>query len=126
ARVYDTMCQQITQAQAELGELQRIAEFANVEGLGERLRALREQSEALSAQLESAKMEFTRADERPNNTASLLEEAEEHLQQVQADRTEKQAHFDSLLAIYPVAELVVAHELTVNGEFDKAAQHVLA
>src|SRR5262249_44510549 len=126
ARVYDNMRQQSTQAQAELAELQRIAEFANVEALGERLRSLREQSEALSAQLESAKMEYTRADERANNTASLLEEAEEHLQQVQTDRTEKQTHFVDLLSIYPVEELVPAQEFTVKGEYVKAAQHVLA
>jgi hypothetical protein len=126
ARVYDNMRQQTTQAQAELAELQHIAEFANVEALGERLRSLREQSEVLSAQLEGAKMEYTRADERANNTASLLAEAEEHLQQVQADRAEKQTHFVDLLSIYPVEELVLAQEFAVNGENVKAAQHVLA
>src|SRR5262249_11062831 len=82
ASLYERIYAQVLQARAEEEELQRIAEASDSQELSERLRSLREQSEALAAQLEEAKTSYTRADERADNLQNNLAEALAHLQQV--------------------------------------------
>ena len=120
--LYERLQQQFLEAQAEERELLRVAALSNAEELSERLRLLREQSEALSAKLEEAKESYISANIRASNTQEYLAEAEERLQQAQHERTEKQDRFIAFLADYPTAELVEMYELATRGEHARAAQ----
>jgi uncharacterized protein (TIGR02680 family) len=120
--LYERIHQQFLEAQAEANELLRVAELSNAEELSERLRMLHEQNETLSTQLDEVKTSFISADVRASATQENLAEAEEHLQQAQHDRTEKQAHFVTLLAEYPMTELLEMHQLSTDGQYLKAAQ----
>ncbi len=123
--LYERIHQQFLEAQAEANELLRVAELSNAEQLSERLRLLREQSEALATQLDEAKTSYISADVRTSATQEHLAEAEAQLQQAQHERAEKQGRFMALLGEYPTVELVAIHELTTNGNFLKAAQGLL-
>jgi archaellum component FlaC len=125
AHLYERVHNQALQARAQLEELQRIAEFSDAEELSERLRTLRERSETLFTELDEAKASYARADERANNTTVNLSEAEEHLQQLEQDRVEKQVHFVDLLTAYPVEALLAAHQLTASEHYTKAAHKLL-
>src|SRR5205085_3099437 len=91
----------------------------------ERLRMLRERSETLFTELDEAKASYARADERASNATSNLSEAEEHLQQVQQDRVEKQTHFVDLLTAYPVEALVAVQQASAGDHYRAAAQRLL-
>ncbi len=123
--LYERVRQQALQVRAEYQELQHIAEHTDVEGLGERLRLLREQNEEFSKQLDDSKAVFIRADERANNAQMQLTETEAQLQVFHADSTEKQARFAQSLVEYPVEQLVNAHQLLTNGENMRAARDVI-
>jgi len=125
AQLYERIRHQALQAQAEIEELQRIAELSDAEELSERLQASRTHYEALIANLNQAKIDFSLANERANNTTTLLVEAEERLQQAQQERSEKQSHFVELLAAYPVEELVTAQQIAAAGKHISAAQGLL-
>ena len=123
--LYERIHQQFLEAQAEANELLRVAEVSNVEELSERLRMLHEQYETLSSQLDDVKTSFISADVRSSATKEHLDEAEEHLQQVQFDRTEKQERFVRLIAEYPSTELLEMYQLAANEQYVKAAQGLL-
>ncbi len=125
AQVYERNRYQALQAQAEEEELQRIAEFSDAEELSERLQTLRLQNETLTTNLNDAKADFIRADERANNAANQLIEVEERLQLAQHERSEKQAHFVDLLAAYPVEELASAQQIAAEGKHMSASQRLL-
>jgi uncharacterized protein (TIGR02680 family) len=123
--LYERIHQQFLEAQAEANELLRVAELSNIEELSERLRMLHEQNETLSMQLDEAKTSFISADVRASATQENLAEAEEHLQQAQFHRTDKQAQFVTFLVEYPTTELLEMHQLFTDGQYLKAAQRLL-
>src|SRR6266516_2060831 len=123
--LYERIHQQFLEAQSEANELLRVAESSNAEELSERLRRLYEQYEMLSTQLDEAKTSFISADVRASATLEHLDEAEEHLQQAQFDRTEKQQRFVRLMAEYPTTELLEMQQLAANEQYMKAAQGLL-
>ncbi len=123
--LYERIHQQFLEAQAEANELLRVAELSNAEELSDRLRILHVQNETLSTQLDEAKTSSISADVRASATQENLAEAEEHLQQAQYDRTEKQAHFVTLLAAYPTTELLEMLQLSTDSQYLKAAQGLL-
>jgi hypothetical protein len=125
ASLYERIYTQVLQARAEEDELQRIAEASDAQELSERLRSLREQSEALAAQLEEAKTSYARADERASNIQNNLAEAVTHLQQVTYERIEKQRRFVDLLGAYPVEVLVDTLQLTIKEQYSSAVQKLL-
>ena len=125
ANLYERMHVQVLQAQAEEAELQRIAAASNVEALGERLHTLREQSETLAAQLEKARTDHARADERVSNMQNNLSEAEANLQQATDERVEKQQRFVDLLTAYPVEALLEVQQLIAVAHYREAAQRIL-
>jgi len=125
ARLYERVRYQALQVQAEEEELRRVAEFADAEELSERLRTLRERYEALANELDEAKATYARTDERSRNAENHLLEAEAHLKTLQEDRAEKQAHFVSLLAAYPVEQLVEAQQVAEAGDCVSATQDIL-
>ncbi len=124
-RLYEQICHQAFQVQAEAQELQQIAEMANVEELGERLRELRELSERLSTQLDEAKAHTIRADERARNVESHLAEVEVQLQQALGERTERQQRFVDLLGAYPVEALAAAQQVASARNTISAARKLL-
>jgi uncharacterized protein (TIGR02680 family) len=118
---------QFLSAQAEEQELQHIAELTNVLELSERLRTLRERFEALYNEIDEAKGNFIRSDERSQNLATSLGETEEQLASAQANRTEKQQLFLSRLALYPVEQLLQTQQATKGSSSNilRAAQDLL-
>ncbi len=127
--LYERVRQQALQSRAEFEELRHIAEQTNVEGLGERLRALREQNEEFSKQLEEARATFIRADERANNAQAQLTEIETKLQFVHNDTVDKQARFLQVLTAYPVEQLGSIQRLVTENESTgpiRAAKKVIA
>ncbi len=125
ARLYERIHYQALQAQAEEEELQRIAESSDAEKLSERLQTLRTQLEELTTGLNEAKINFSLANERANNAANLLIEAEERLQQAQLERSERQARFVELLEAYPVEDLAKAQQIAAEGKYTSAAHRLL-
>lgn len=125
ARLYERVRSQALQAQAEMEELQRVAASSNAEELSERLQSLRARYEALFDELDVAKSNYARLDERVHNVESNLEEAEANLQSARADRADRQAHFAALLIVYPVEQLATAQEFAAEGHYIKAAQKLL-
>ena len=125
AALYERLHQQVLEARAEANELLRVAESSNAEELSERLRQLREQSEALSTKLEQAKADYISAHVRASSVQEHLEEAGEHLQQAQHERAEKLERFVALLAEYPTAELVEMRQGATGGDYVRAAQGLL-
>ena len=129
ATLYGRVHQQALQTRAEFEELQHIAEQTDVEGLGERLRDLREQNEEFLKQLEDAKASFIRADERANNAQGQLTETEAQLHLAHDESIDKQNRFVQLLAEYPIEQLVVVQQLVTDDEHLgplRAAKKVLA
>ena len=126
ATLLERIHQQFLEAQSEANELLRVAASSNAEELSERLRMLHEQNEMLSTQLDEVKTSFISADVRASATQEHLEEAEEYLQHVQYDSSEKQRHFVLLLSEYPTTELLEIRELTNSGEYVRAAQKLLS
>ncbi len=129
AVLYERVRQQAVQTKAEFQELQHIAEQTDVEGLGERLRSLREQNEDFSKQLEDARASFIRADERANNAQAQLTEIEVQLQLAHAESTERQDRFTQALIAYPVEQLVAVQQLVTENENTgpiRAAKRVIA
>jgi uncharacterized protein (TIGR02680 family) len=116
ARLYEHVRQQALQAQAEVEELQRVAASSDVEELSERLRTLRARNEALAGELDEAKTNYTRLDERAQNAEAHVAEVEASLQKVQEDRGDKQAHFVDLLTAYPVEDLAQVQQLATSGD----------
>src|SRR5450755_2317832 len=123
--LYERVRSQALQVQAEMEELLRVAASSNAEELSERLRTLRERNETLFTELDTARGNFIRLDERMHNVESNLAEAEGNLQVAQADRNDKQARFAELLAAYPVAQLVAARQQAVNGDYMGVARKLL-
>src|SRR5260370_15979960 len=117
---------QVVQVQAELAELQHIAASSNAEELSERLRALRMRAEELVGELDIAKTQHIRSDERAVNLTSSLVEVEENLHAAHLERTEKQNHFTDQLVAYPVEQLVQAQQAVTEGECIRAAQTLLS
>ena len=116
ATLYERVRQQALQTRAEFEELQHIAEQTDVEGLGERLRSLREQNEEFSKQLDEAKALFIRADERANNAQTQVTETEEQLQVAHAESVEKRIRFVQLITEYPIEHLVTVQQLVTDDE----------
>ncbi|GAC1615050.1 MAG: hypothetical protein NVS4B11_01380 [Ktedonobacteraceae bacterium] len=114
--LYERVRQQAVQTRAEFQELQHIAEQTDVEGLGERLRSLREQNEAFTKQLEDARALFIRADERANNAQEQLTETETQLQLAHSESVEKQVRFTHVLTAYPVEQLGTVQQLVTDDE----------
>ncbi len=113
---------QFVQVQAELSELQRVAASSNAEELAERLRALRERAEALTGEIEDARLQHARADERASNLANSLTEVEGNLLGARKERVEREDRFQELLVAYPVEQLGPARQLAEAGESLRAAQ----
>ncbi len=127
--LYERVRQQAMQTRAEFQELQHIAEQTDVEGLGERLRTLREQNDMSSKQLDDAKAAFIRADERTNNAQTQLTEIESQLQLAHTDTVDKQARFLQVLTAYPVEQLGSVQQLVTEHESTgsiRAAKRVVA
>ena len=127
--LYERVRQQAMQTRAEFQELQHIAEQTDVEGLGERLRTLREQNDMFSKQLDDAKAAFIRADERTNNAQTQLTEIESQLQLAHTDTVDKQARFLQVLTAYPVEQLGSVQQLIIENESTgsiRAAKRVVA
>ncbi|GAC1430957.1 MAG: TIGR02680 family protein [Ktedonobacteraceae bacterium] len=127
--LYERVRQQALQTRAEFQELHHIAEQTDVEGLGERLRTLREQNEEFSKQLEDARAVFIRADERTNNAQIQLTEIEIQLQFAHSDTIDKQARFIQVLTAYPVEQLSAIQQLVTANENTgpiRAAKQVIA
>ena len=127
--LFDRVRQQALQTRAEFEELRHIAEQTDVEGLGERLRTLREQNEEFSKQLEDARAAFIRADERTNNAQTQLMEIETQLQFAHSDTVDKQTRFLQVLTAYPVEQLESIQRLVIENENTgpiRAAKKVIA
>ncbi len=127
--LYERVRQQTLQSRAEFEELRHIAEQTDVEGLGERLRTLREQNEEFSKQLEDARATFIRADERANNAQTQLAEIETQLQFAHSDTVDKQTRFIQVLTAYPVEQLGAIQRLVTENENTgpiRAAKKVIA
>src|SRR6266487_3840661 len=123
--LYERVRSQALQAQAEMEELQRVAASSNAEELSERLRTLRERNDTLFTELDAARANFARLDERMHNVEGNLVEAETNLQAAQADRHDKQTHFAELLAAYPVEQLLAVRQQAAGGDYMGAAQKLL-
>ncbi|HTK08949.1 MAG TPA: TIGR02680 family protein [Ktedonobacteraceae bacterium] len=115
ASLHDRIQAQVLQVQAELDELQRMASFADAAEISERLQTLRERSETLLSELESARMAYVRADERAQNFTTTLSETEIRWQAAQQESHEKQTNLLSLLSAYPDELLLRANQF-VNQE----------
>ncbi|HYA99466.1 MAG TPA: SbcC/MukB-like Walker B domain-containing protein, partial [Ktedonobacteraceae bacterium] len=126
SRLYERARYLALRTKAEEEELQRIAEFADMEQLINRLRLLREQSESLSPEIDKAKESYTRADERARNIEYHLSEAQVHLQKTQEDRGEKQVRFVELLTAYPVEQLVEIHQIAIGEDYLIAGRKTIA
>ena len=127
--LYERVRQQALQTRAEFEELRYIAEQTDVEGLGERLRTLREQNEEFSKQLEDARAAFIRADERTNNAQTQLTEIETQLQSAHTDTIDKQVRFLQVLTVYPVEQLGGVQQFVTENENTgpiRAAKKVIA
>lgn len=125
ALLFERIQSQLLQAQAEEQELLQIAASTNVEELSERLTALRKRSETLSTELEDARSNYVRADERANNSSALLAEVEVDLQQARAEREEKQQHFLKQLSAYPVEKLAAIQQTAPDDDSMRAARQAL-
>ncbi len=127
--LFERVHQQALQTQAEFQELRHIAEQTDVEGLGERLRSLREQNEDVTKQLEEARAAFIRADERVNNAQTQLTEIETQLEYAHSDTVDKQSRFIHVLIAYPVEQLGTVQQLVTDNESTgpiRAAKKVVA
>ncbi len=123
--LYERVRSQALQVQAEMEELQRVAASSNAEELSERLQILRERNETLFTELDAARINYARLDERVHNVENNLAEAETNLQIAQTDRNDKQTRFAELLAAYPVEQLVEARQQATAGNYMGAAQKLL-
>ncbi|GCF09565.1 TIGR02680 family protein [Dictyobacter arantiisoli] len=125
--LYERVRTQALQIQAEQSELQQIAAAADAEELSERLHRLRERLNILSSELETARLNHTRIDERLNNLSTTLSEFEEQLELAQQSRQEKQSYLSASLNAYPVEQLLhILQAITdENKNSMQAAQQLL-
>jgi uncharacterized protein (TIGR02680 family) len=116
---------QFVQVQAEMNELQRVAASSNAEELSLRLQTLRARTEELVNELDVAKTQHIRSDERAGNLATTLAELEDNLHTVQQERTEKQNHFTDQLVAYPVERLAELQQTIGPNNSIRAAQSLV-
>jgi uncharacterized protein (TIGR02680 family) len=116
---------QFVQVQAEMNELQRVAASSNAEELSLRLQTLRARTEELVNELDVAKTQQIRSDERASNLATSLAELEENLHAAQQERTDKQNHFTEQLVAYPVERLVELQQSIGPDNSIRAAQSLV-
>ncbi len=114
-----------TQAQAELDELERAMQSADLQDLIERLSRLRTRRKELpQARMDTAE-ERIRADERARNLAESLAQAQQSWQDAQQQRAAAQTVFGLRLAAYPTARLTEARLLAEKEDFREAALRLL-
>ena len=126
ASLHEHTQQQSLQAQAEFQELQRIAENTEVEQIEQRLSNLRQQNVTVSGELDKAKSDSIRADERANTTRVQLREQEAQLEHDRAASNDKQTRFVQQIAEYPVEQLIAVQEMVATGDAIRAARMVIA
>ncbi len=114
-----------TQAQAQLDELERTMQSADVQELIERLDKLRRRSKELPNARIDAHGECQRADERTRNLGENLTIVQGVLTENQQKRAAAQTNFLFRLAAYPVQRLTEARALAEREDFAKAALRLL-
>ncbi|MEI6044993.1 MAG: SbcC/MukB-like Walker B domain-containing protein, partial [Chloroflexota bacterium] len=114
-----------TQTQAELDELERTMQSADLQELIERLAQLRARRKELPEIRLDASVERGRADERSRNLTENLAQAQQTLQDYQQQRTAAQTSFSLRLAFYPMARLSEARVLAEREDYAKAAARLL-
>lgn len=125
SRLYAESQARQTQAQAQLDELERAMQSADVQELIERLDRLRRRSKELPNARIDAYGERKSADERTRNLGENLTTAQGVLTDNQQKRAAVQTNFLFRLAAYPVQRLTEARALAEREDFAKAALRLL-
>ena len=125
ANLYQRLHSQAIQARAEEDELQRIAASTDARELSERLQALRQRIETVNTQLNDARITHSLANQRAEATTQQLAEVEERLQLARQMADDKREQFVTLLAAYPVEELLAAQQHSAAGHYLSASRRLL-
>jgi uncharacterized protein (TIGR02680 family) len=114
-----------TQIQAELTELERLSESADVQDLLERLTRLRVRLKELPGAIRTAYAEMSKADQRITSTSENLAQAQSNLAEAQQERTAAETIFSLRLGAYPVPRLTEIRLMAEQEDYYRAAVRLL-